>query len=140
MEFRSLAVLRTGPSLIQVAPSIFLDRVTGSPFVLIVSKLLLGVAVLINFIWLARAKYGLGFAYAHANWNRAKEVASDTDKPFAAVILSSAVGSADRLHLGKSATHREPTSYGPSPACLAAAIHVGSASMILRLGRGIGEH
>jgi O-antigen/teichoic acid export membrane protein len=100
LDFRFLGVLRTGISLLQILPTIPLAWATGNPVVIIgwgatISLLQLGI-----FVWHARKTYHVGFAFAHATWARAREMAIYTAKLLSCLVVNS-FGAVDRLILGR---------------------------------------
>ena len=111
LDFKFLSILRTGISLLQIIPSIYLAWATRNPFVLILWTAATSALQLAIFIWHAKRCYKLDFGIGHAGWQRAREMALYTGKTFATLIVGSLFGSADRLVLGKLAPPFHFTNY-----------------------------
>ena len=101
LDFKFLAILRTGMSLVQVIPAIPLAWATKNPLVLILWATTVTALQLAIFVLHGKRKYRLGLNIRHAGWGRAREMAVYTGKTFATLLAHSALGSADRLVLGK---------------------------------------
>jgi O-antigen/teichoic acid export membrane protein len=101
LDFKFISLLRIFTNLLQILPSIALAWVTRNPFVLILWSTVIGALQLSTFVWHAKKSYRLDFAFAHAGWHRAREMAAYTGKTFASLLIGSLLGSADRLLLGK---------------------------------------
>jgi len=101
LDFKFLAIVRTSTSLLQVLPSIPLAWVTGNPLVLIVWNSVTAALQLAVLAWHGRKNYHLGFSLRHVRIKRAREMAAYTSKTFAALLVNSLLGAADRLVLGR---------------------------------------
>lgn len=111
LDFKFLSILRTGISLLQIIPSIYLAWATRNPLVLILWAAATSALQLAIFIWHAKKTYKLEFGISHAGWQRAREMALYTGKTFVSLIVGSLLGSADRLLLGKLAAPVQFTNY-----------------------------
>jgi O-antigen/teichoic acid export membrane protein len=111
LDFRFLSLLRIGTSLLQVVPSIFLAWATRNPLILILWTALIAAVQLAIFVGHASKHYELNFSFAHAGWQRAREMALYTAKTFASLLVGSFLGSADRLVLGKLSPPFDFTNY-----------------------------
>ena len=111
LDFKFISILRVGVSLGQILPSILLAKWTGNPLILIGWAAFVGLAQLFVFIWHAKTNYGLGFHFREASMGRLREMGTYTGKTFATLIVSSFLGSVDRLLLGKLASTTAFASY-----------------------------
>lgn len=111
LDFKFISLLRVAASLLQVLPALVLARLTGNPLYLIAWAALLGCAQLCVFIWHARKQYGLGFQFGEASLARLREMGAYTGKTFVGLLVNSALGSVDRLLLGKLASTTVYASY-----------------------------
>jgi O-antigen/teichoic acid export membrane protein len=111
LDFKFLSLLRTGTTLLQIIPSIFLAWATHNPLVLILWAAVVGFLQLVIFIIHAGKSYAIGLDLTHRSWNRAREMASYTGKTFATLLSGSLFGSIDRLLLGRLAPAVAFTNY-----------------------------
>jgi O-antigen/teichoic acid export membrane protein len=111
LDFKFLSILRIATALLQIIPSIVLAWATRNPLILILWGTAISALQLSIFVWHAKKSYRLTFAFRHAEWHRAHEMAAYTGKTFASLVVGSVVGSADRLVLGKLALPFDFTNY-----------------------------
>ncbi|HOQ88455.1 MAG TPA: oligosaccharide flippase family protein [Phycisphaerae bacterium] len=104
LDYRFLGILRTGISVLQVVPALFLAYSSGNPAVLLAWSLFVSVIQLALFVWHSRSRYGLGFGFSSARLQRMREMATFTGKTFANLFLSGLFGSIDRVLLGRFAS------------------------------------
>jgi O-antigen/teichoic acid export membrane protein len=114
LDFKFLSLLRIGTSLLQIVPSIILAWATRNPLILIFWTAVIAALQLAIFVVHAKKSYQLNFGFGHAGWHRAREMATYTGKTFAALLVGSFLGSADRLVLGKLAPAFDFTNYAIS--------------------------
>jgi O-antigen/teichoic acid export membrane protein len=111
LDFKFLSLLRIATGALQIIPSIILAWATRSPLILILWASAISALQLAIFAGHAKKSYQLNFGFAHAEWHRAREMATYTGKTFASLLVGSFLGSADRLVLGKLAPAFDFTNY-----------------------------
>jgi O-antigen/teichoic acid export membrane protein len=101
LEFRFIGLLRTFITLFQVLPSLVIAHRTGNPVWLVLWTAGTNLLQLCIFACHSRRRYNLGFDFAAARMERAREMAAYTGKTFAQLLFGSFFGSVDRMVLGK---------------------------------------
>ncbi len=104
LDFKFASLVRAGTALLQVIPAVALAWATGSPLWVILWSVVVGALQLGLMAWYSRKHFHLGFDLRAARWARVHEMAAYTAKTFATLVAGSALGSIDRLVMGKLAS------------------------------------